>query len=71
MMWTLVLMTFIFSGSVAGGIAGNTAFLDFPNEAKCRAAAGALEASERIAIAGTRPGQINISPPSYYRIIAN
>jgi hypothetical protein len=51
------------------GVAGNTAFLDFPNEAKCRAAAGAMEASERVAISA-RPGQTNISPPAYYRIIA-
>jgi hypothetical protein len=68
-MWTLILVTIIFSGSVAGGVAGNTAFLDFPNEAKCRAAAGAMEASERVAISA-RPGQTNISPPAYYRSIA-
>jgi hypothetical protein len=69
-MWTLILVTVIFSGSVAGGVAGNTAFLDFPSEAKCRAAASVMEASERVAISATRPGQTNISPPAYYRIIA-
>jgi len=69
-MWTLILVTVVFSGSVAGGVAGNTAFLDFPNEAKCRAAAGAMEASERVSITAARPGQANISPPAYYRIIA-
>jgi hypothetical protein len=69
-MWTLILVTVIFSGSVVGGVAGNTAFLDFPNEGKCRAAAGVMEASERVAISAARPGQTNISPPAYYRIIA-
>jgi hypothetical protein len=63
-------VTVIFSGSVAGGVAGNTAFLAFPSEAKCRAAAGVMEASERVAISATRPGRTNISPPAYYRIIA-
>jgi hypothetical protein len=57
----LILVTVIFSGSVAGGVAGNTAFLDFPNEAKCRAAASAIEASERVAISAARLGQTNIS----------
>jgi hypothetical protein len=45
-MWTLILMTVVFSGSVTGGVAANTTFLDFVNEAKCRAATAALEASE-------------------------
>jgi hypothetical protein len=35
-----------------------------------RAAAGVMEASERVAISATRPGQTNISPPAYYHIIA-
>jgi hypothetical protein len=35
-----------------------------------RAAAGVMEASERVAISATRPGRTNISPPAYYRIIA-
>jgi hypothetical protein len=30
-MWTLILMTLVFSGSVTGGVAVNTSFLDFPN----------------------------------------
>jgi hypothetical protein len=49
------LSTFVCSGSVAGGVAANTAFLDFPNEAKCRAAAGAMEASERVSITFLAP----------------
>jgi hypothetical protein len=69
-MWTLILVTVVFSGSVTGGVAGNTAFLDFPSEAKCRAAASAMEASERVSIATARPGQMNNSPPAYYRIVA-
>jgi hypothetical protein len=31
-MWTLIVTTFVFAGSVAGGVAANTAFLDFPDE---------------------------------------
>ena len=67
-MWTMILVTVVFSGSVTGGVAGNTGFLDFPSEAKCRAAASAMEASERVSIATARPGQTNNSPPAYYRI---
>jgi hypothetical protein len=46
-MWTLIVTTLVFAGSVAGGVAVNTAFLDFADEAKCRKAAAATEASER------------------------
>jgi hypothetical protein len=31
-MWTLVVTTLVFAGSVAGGVAVNTTFLDFPDE---------------------------------------
>jgi hypothetical protein len=68
-MWTLIVTTFVFAGSVAGGVAANTAFLDFPDEAKCRKAAAAMETSERVGIGDARPGHPNISPPAYYRIV--
>jgi len=68
-MGTLILVTVVFSGSVSGGVAGNTAFLDFESEAKCRAAASIMEASERVAM-NDRGGRPNISPPAYYRTIA-
>jgi hypothetical protein len=68
-MWTLILVTLVFSGSVTGGVAANTAFLDFADEAKCRTAAAVLEASERVGI-GDRAGRQNISPPAYYRTVA-
>jgi len=68
-MWTLILVTLVFSGSVTGGAATNTTFLDFVDEAKCRTAAAAMEASERVGISD-RAGRQNISPPSYYRIVA-
>jgi hypothetical protein len=45
-MWTLIVTTFVFAGSVAGGVAVNTAFLDFQDEAKCRKAAAAMNTSE-------------------------
>ena len=69
-MWTLILMTLVFSGSVTGGVAVNTSFLDFPNEGKCRSAAAAMEAAERVAIGETHAGRPSISPPAYYRTIA-
>jgi hypothetical protein len=69
-MWTLILMTLVFSGSAAGGVAVNTAFLDFSTEGKCRSAAAGMEMSERVDIGGTRAGHPSISPPSYVRTIA-
>jgi hypothetical protein len=69
-MWTLILMTLVFSGSVTGGVAVNTAFLDFPTEGKCRSAAAAMEAAERVAVGDTRGGHPSISPPAYFRTIA-
>ncbi len=70
-MWTLILVTVVINGSVTGGVATNTAFLDFANEAKCRTAADAIGATERVAI-NDRVGQHpNISPPAYYRTIAH
>jgi hypothetical protein len=69
-MWTLVVTTMVFAGSVAGGVAVNTTFLDFPDEGRCRKAAAAMEASERVGIGDVRAGPPNISPPAYYRIVA-
>jgi hypothetical protein len=69
-MWTLILMTVVFSGSVTGGVAANTTFLDFADEAKCRAAAAALQASERVVI-NDRGAHPNISLPAYYRTVAH
>jgi hypothetical protein len=60
----------IFSGSVTGGVAVNTTFLDFAKEAKCWAAASALQASEREVI-NDRGAHPNISPPAYYRTVAH
>ena len=36
-----------------------------------RAAASAMEASERVSIATARLGQTNNFPPAYYRIVAH
>jgi hypothetical protein len=69
-MWTLILTTLVFSGSVTGGVAVNTSFLDFPNEGKCRSAAAALEAAERVTVGDARGGHPSISPPAYFRTIA-
>jgi hypothetical protein len=68
-MWTLILVILIVNGAVTGGVGVNTTFLDFPDEAKCRAAAAAVEGTERIGI-NDHPGRPNISPPAYLRTIA-
>jgi hypothetical protein len=67
-MWTLIVTTFVFAGSVAGGVAVNTTFLDFPDQGKCQRAAAAMNTSERVD--GARGGRPSISPPAYYQIIA-
>jgi hypothetical protein len=68
-MWTLIVTTLVFAGSVTGGVSVNTVFLDFPNEAKCRKAAAATESSERVDLGGVRVGQ-GVSPQANYRIVA-
>jgi hypothetical protein len=65
-MWTLILVTVVLSGSVTGGVATSTSFLDFDNEAKCQKAATAMTVTERIGIS-ERGGHPNISPPAFYR----
>jgi hypothetical protein len=62
--------TFVFAGSVAGGVAVNTTFLDFPDQGKCQKAAAAMNTSERVDIGGARAGRPSISPPAYYQIVA-
>jgi hypothetical protein len=69
-MWTLILTTMVFSGSVTGGVAVNTTFLDFASAEKCRSAATGIEMAERVDIGVTRGGHPNISPPGYVRTIA-
>ena len=56
-MWTLIVTTFVFAGSVAGGVAVNTSFLDFPDQAKCQKAAAAMNTSERVGGARGRASQ--------------
>jgi hypothetical protein len=70
MMWTLIVTTFVFAGSVAGGVAVNTTFLDFPDQGKCQKAAAAMNTSERVDIGGARAERPSISPPAYFQIIA-
>jgi hypothetical protein len=68
-MWTLILVTFVVSGAATGGVGTSTSFIDFPDEAKCRAAAEAMAETNQVSLGqvGTRP---NISPSAVYRIIA-
>jgi hypothetical protein len=69
-MWTLIVTTLIFSGSVTGGVAVSTVFLDFPNEAKCRKAATATESSERVELGALRVGPNASQQQGNYRIVA-
>jgi hypothetical protein len=68
-MWTLVLVIFLVSGTSNGGVATATSFLDFPNEAKCRAAADAMADTQQLTFLppGSRPPN---SPSPIYRISA-
>jgi hypothetical protein len=67
-MWTLIVTTFVFAGSVTGGVAVNTVFLDFPNEAKCQNAAAATGSSGRVDLGEVTPGYV--APQGNYRIVA-
>jgi hypothetical protein len=67
-MWTLILVTFVVSGISTGGVGTTTAFLDFPSEAKCQAAAAALAGADQIN--PSRGNHPNISPSATYRIFA-
>jgi hypothetical protein len=68
-MWTLILVTLLVSGASNGGVAATTSFLDFPNQAKCRAAADAMGVTQEVAL---KPlgGRVPISPPAVYRVSA-
>jgi hypothetical protein len=68
-MWTLILVIFLVSGSSNGGMGTATSFLDFPNEAKCRAAADAMAATQQVTLAPPGPHPA-ISPSAIYRIVA-
>jgi hypothetical protein len=68
-MWTLVLVVFVASGTSTGGVSASTAFLDFPTEAKCHAAADALTGSDQVS--PTRGNHPNISPSALYKIVGS
>ena len=68
-MWTLILVTFVVSGTSTGGVGTTTTFLDFPSKAKCQTAADALTGADQINLSrGNRP---KISPSAIYRIVAH
>jgi hypothetical protein len=50
-MWTLIIITIAFSGALSGA-SSSIAYLDFPDQSKCEAAATAIGA----------PGWIRITP---------
>ena len=47
-MWTLILVTYVVSGTLTGGVGTTTPLLDFPDEAKCQAVADALAGADQI-----------------------
>ena len=67
-MWTLILITFLASGTSIGGVGTTTSFLDFASEAKCRAAANVLTGTDQLV--NTHGSHPNISPSATYRVIA-
>ena len=67
-MWTLVLITLIVSGASTGGVGTTASFLDFPTQAKCKAAADALAGSGQVNL-GQHSNHPNISPSAIYRIV--
>jgi hypothetical protein len=69
-MWTLVLVVFVVSGASTGGVGASTAFLDFPSEAKCQAAAHALDAVDQLS-PPNRGNYPKISPSATYKIIGH
>ena len=65
-MWTLVIITIAFSGALSGA-SSSTAYLDFPDQSRCEAAATAIGAPDWIRIT---PGGPQRSPSvGGYRII--
>jgi hypothetical protein len=65
-MWTLVIITIAFSGALSGA-SSSTAYLDFPDQSRCEAAATAIGAPDWIRI--TPGGPQRSAPVGGYRII--
>jgi hypothetical protein len=67
-MWTLILVTFIVSGASTGGVGTARAFLDFPDEAKCRTAAETMSRTDHVTVGPVGPHP-NISPSAIYALL--
>jgi hypothetical protein len=67
-MWTLILVIFLVSGTSNGGVSTATSFVDFPNEAKCRVAAGPMGVTQQLTVLPPAP-RVPISPSATYRIV--
>jgi hypothetical protein len=55
-MWTLVIITIAFSGTLTGATSSTT-YLDFPDRPKCEAAATAISAPDWVSITSGSPGR--------------
>ena len=64
-MWTLVLITMVVQSSAGGGVATDTAYLDFPNQTKCEAAANVVGVPPSSSIPGS--GSTSVA---HYRVVA-
>lgn len=64
-MWTLVIITIAFSGTLSGATSSTT-YLDFPDQQKCETAATAIGAPDWVSISFGTPARA----VGGYRIIA-
>jgi hypothetical protein len=65
-MWTLIIITIAFSGALSGA-SSSIAYLDFPDQSRCEAAATAIGAPDWIRIIPGGPQRL--PPVGGYRII--
>jgi hypothetical protein len=66
-MWTLILVVIVAANANTGGVSTSTTFLDFPDQAKCQAAATEVAVDDYTTLPTNAFGG---RPPTVYRIVA-
>ncbi|MET4387660.1 hypothetical protein ABIB73_003417 [Bradyrhizobium sp. F1.4.3] len=66
-MWTLILVVIVAANANTGGVSTSTTFLDFPDQAKCEAAAAGVAVDDYTTLP---TNAYNNRPPTFYRIVA-
>ena len=66
-MWTLILVVIVAANANTGGVSTSTTFLDFPDQAKCQAAAAEIVVEDYLTLPANAFGN---RPPTFYRIVA-